>query len=53
LSQGGVQAILKKNPELIAMELAAFKTEVDKHFKDKVLPIEFCYRLRLGVKKSD
>jgi len=53
LSQGGIQSILKKNPDLIAMELAAFKAEVEKHFQDKVLPIDFCYRLRLGVKKSD
>jgi len=49
LSFGGTQAILKKNPSLIENELAAFRAAVDKFFGDKVLPIEFCYRLRLGV----
>ena len=52
LSQGGTQAILKKNPALIEKELAAFRAAVDKYFNNKMLPVEFCYRLRLGVKNS-
>ena len=50
LSQGGTQVILKKNPALIEKEIAAFRTAVDNYFEDKVLPIEFCYRLKLGVR---
>jgi ubiquinone/menaquinone biosynthesis C-methylase UbiE len=50
LSQGGTQVILNKNPSLVEKEIAAFRLEVDKYFGDKVLPIEFCYRMRLGVK---
>jgi len=50
LSQGGVQAILRKEPTLIEQELTAFRAAVDRHFGDRTLPIEFCYRLRLGIK---
>jgi len=50
LSQGGIQAILKKEPELIEKELNAYKTAVDKYFGSETLPIEFCYRMRLGAK---
>jgi len=52
LSQGGTQVILKKNPSLIEKEIAAFRIEVDKFFGEKVLPIDFCYRMRLGVKNN-
>jgi len=51
LSQGGTQVILRKNPVLVENELAEFKALVDKSFGDKTLPIDFCYRMRLGVKK--
>ncbi|MDD4493644.1 MAG: class I SAM-dependent methyltransferase [Eubacteriales bacterium] len=53
LSQGGTQAILKKNPALVEKEIAAFRAVVDKFFGDKILPIEFCYRLRMGVAKYE
>ena len=52
LSQGGTQAILKKNPSLVEKEMDRFRMVVDYYFEDKVLPIEFCYRLRLGVKNQ-
>ncbi|MCL2509267.1 MAG: class I SAM-dependent methyltransferase [Oscillospiraceae bacterium] len=51
LSQGGTQAILKKNPALIENEMNAFRAAADKFFGDQVLPVEFCYRMRLGVAK--
>jgi len=50
LSFGSIQTILKKNPSLIENELADFQMAVDKFFGDRMLPIEFCYRMRLGVK---
>jgi len=50
LSQGGTQIILKKNPALVEKEIAAFRAAADKFFGDKTISIDFCYRLRLGVK---
>ena len=50
LSQGGIQAILKKDPSQIENELTAFRTAVYTFFGERVRPIDFCYRLRLGVK---
>ena len=44
--------ILKNNPALVEKEITAFRTIVDNFFCDNVLPIEFCYRLRLGVMKK-
>ena len=49
LSQGGIQNILNKNPEFIEEELNTFKVVVDKYFGDKVLQIDFCYRMRIGL----
>lgn len=51
LSQGGIQDILKKDPSLMEKELAAFHKTVDKFFGSQTLPIEFCYRMRMGVNK--
>ena len=50
LSQGGTQGILRKNPSLIEKELIEFKDMVDSFFGDRILEIEFCYRMRLGIK---
>jgi len=49
LSQGGLQQVLRTHPALVEDELAAFRAAAEKHFGDQVLPIEFCYRMRLGV----
>jgi len=50
LSQGAIQSILKKNPSLIEDDLAGFRAVVDGFFGDRTLQIEFCYRMRLGMK---
>ena len=42
ISQGGLQAILKKEPQLIKSDLEQFKTEVYDDFKGKWKEIEFC-----------
>ena len=52
LSLGSIQAILKKDPLLIENELSEFQAAVNHFFGGKTLPIEFCYRLRLGVLNS-
>jgi len=50
MSQGGIQAVLKKDPTLLEPELSTFRAAVDRHFGKQTLPIEFCYRMRLGVR---
>ena len=50
ISQGGVQSILKQEPELIEEDLNKFKKTVEEDFCGEVKEIEFCYRMRLGVK---
>jgi len=49
LSQGGLQQVLRTNPALVEDELAAFRAAMDESSGDRILPIEFCYRMRLGV----
>lgn len=50
LSQGSTQAILKKYPEQIENQLAAFYEEIHACFDSEPFPIEFCYRMRIGIK---
>ena len=50
LSQGSTQTILKKCPELIEKELAEFHAEIDACFDSEPFEIEFCYRMRVGIK---
>lgn len=50
LSLGNVQTILKTCPELIEDDLLAFHTAVNDIFNDDTFEIEFCYRMRLGIK---
>ncbi|MDE6764012.1 MAG: class I SAM-dependent methyltransferase [Oscillospiraceae bacterium] len=50
LSQGSTQAILKKYPELIKNELDIFYDNIDSCFDKEPFDIEFCYRMRIGVK---
>lgn len=50
VSQGGLQAILKQEPELIKTDLKEFYEIVAEDFCSEVKEIEFCYRMKLGVK---
>lgn len=52
LSQGGLRTILKKRPDLIAADLQHFRETVLGCFPAEALPVDFSYRLRLGVRKS-
>jgi predicted CoA-binding protein len=47
---GSLQTILKKQPETISIQLDEFETEIKDIFKDKEFEIDFCYRMRVGVK---
>lgn len=50
VSQGGLQAIMKQEPELIYKDLTEFQAVVTDDFCGAVKEIEFYYRMRLGVK---
>ncbi len=49
-TQGSMQAILKKCPERLADEVAAFQAAVAEIFGDDPFDIEFAYRIRVGIK---
>ena len=50
LSQGGLQAILKTNPELITHAVARFSEQVSSTFGSAAFDIDFSYRMRIGIK---
>ncbi len=50
LSQGSTQTILKKYPELIEKQLAEFYNEINSYFDSEPFGVEFCYRMRIGIK---
>lgn len=50
LSQGSLQIILKKSPELITDDIETFKKTINGIFGDNEFDIEFCYRMRVGIK---
>lgn len=50
LSQGSLQTILKRLPELIADDVQDFKNTVYEMYGNKKFDIDFCYRMRLGIK---
>lgn len=50
LSQGGLQAILRLHPEAIEADMARFRETVFSTYGDASFSVEFCYRMRIGVK---
>lgn len=50
LSQGGLQAVLRQEPELVRSELETFRAVVEEEFAGEQREIAFCYRMRLGIK---
>lgn len=50
LSQGGIQSILKVQPELIIPFLDQFRETIHSTYHDDEFTIAFCYRMRVGVK---
>lgn len=48
-SQGSLQTILKKAPELIEKDYMNFQRAIYKDF-DAISEISFCYRMRIGIK---
>jgi len=52
LSQGGLQAAVREATKEIAPAFAEFETSVSEAFSGRRMEILFCYRLRLGLKKT-
>lgn len=50
LSQGGLQNILKKRPEAIISEVNKYKEKVYATYGNSEFNIDFCYRMRIGIK---
>ncbi len=50
LSQGGLQTILKTRPNLIEKDIGLFEKKIKSIYADKEFDINFCYRMRIGVK---
>lgn len=50
LSQGGLQSLLKTDAAGIASHLEEFEEKIRPVFGQKELVVDFCYRMRLGVK---
>jgi ubiquinone/menaquinone biosynthesis C-methylase UbiE len=50
MSQGGLRGILKYNSKLLEPHLERFINAIKTAFGDKTYSINFCYRMRLGVK---
>lgn len=50
LSQGSLQAILKVSPELIEEDIGLYEDTIRSICGDDVFDIDFCYRMRVGIK---
>ncbi|HMM00895.1 MAG TPA: class I SAM-dependent methyltransferase [Bacilli bacterium] len=50
LSHGGLQTILRKSPNLIEEDLKKFEKTIKRIFAGKEFEIDFCYRMRIGIK---
>lgn len=50
LSQGGLQTILKTQPDLIENDIELFEKKIKSIYGNREFDISFCYRMRIGVK---
>lgn len=50
ISQGSLQTILKKSPEMIEADIDKFSYNIKSIFADSTFEIEFSYRMRIGIK---
>lgn len=50
LSQGGLQTILKIQPDLIENDVELFEKKIKSVYGNSEFDIGFCYRMRVGVK---
>lgn len=50
LSQGGLQTVLKTQPDLIERDIELFEKKIKSIYGQSEFDIGFCYRMRIGVK---
>ena len=50
ISQGGLQSILQTDPGLIEERLTGFRSRIIRIFGEEEFAMDFCYRMRIGVK---
>lgn len=50
LSQGGLQSILKSNPEYVQTHIQTYQDTIYAIFQEKEFTVDFCYRMRIGIK---
>jgi ubiquinone/menaquinone biosynthesis C-methylase UbiE len=50
LSQGGLQTVFKLGATDLDADIAAYRSDVDNHFRGRTLEVMFSYRMRLGIK---
>lgn len=50
LSQGGLQSIIKANIDEISPFISSFKEKIINTFDNNEFKIDFCYRMRIGIK---
>lgn len=48
-SQGGLQTLLRTEPEAIATQIQEFENKLES-LSQKIMHFDFCYRMRIGVK---
>lgn len=49
LSQGGLQTILKTQPDLIEEDIRLFANSIRSIYEDREFDVGFCYRMRIGI----
>ena len=50
LSQGGLQTILKTQPDLIEKDWKRFMDAITAIYQNREFSMGFCYRMRIGIK---
>lgn len=50
MSQGSLQGILKRHPQLLEADIAALQESIAQAFPTEPFPIDFSYRMRIAVK---
>lgn len=50
LSQGGLQTMLRLEPEIVKLCVSRFEKKVHDIFEDEIFRMDFSYRMRIGIK---
>lgn len=50
LSQGGLQTMLRLEPQIVKLCVSRFENKVHEIFEDEIFRMDFSYRMRIGIK---